>query len=345
MGRKLYIAVVLGVVLLLGGAVAAYAWDASRSDEIAEGVRIGGVDVGGLTEPEAEKLVAGRIVEPLDENLVVNLEGVRYELSAKRLAVHADVDGMVDQALTASREGGLPGRLWRYATGGEVEESIKPRVVYEKGAVSEFVDKVAAEVNRDPVDATIRPSGGSIEPVPAQDGRALKKDELLSQLTAAAQSPKHRRVKATVDEVAPSVTTTTLAEQYPVYITVDRSNFQLKLWDNLKLAKTYTVAIGAVGFDTPAGEYSIQNKAVDPAWSVPEKDWAGDLAGTVVPGGAPDNPLKERWLGIYDGAGIHGTDQTSSLGSAASHGCVRMAIPDVVELYEDVPVGTPIYIG
>ena len=50
-------------------------------------------------------------------------------------------------------------------------------------------------------------------------------------------------------------------------------------------------------------------------------------------------------MGIFDGAGIHGTDETYSLGTAASHGCVRMAIPDVIDLYDRVEVGTPIYIG
>ena len=63
------------------------------------------------------------------------------------------------------------------------------------------------------------------------------------------------------------------------------------------------------------------------------------------PGGVPENPLKARWLGIYAGAGIHGTDVTSSLGTAASHGCIRMAIPDVVELYDQVPVSAPVYIA
>ena len=50
-------------------------------------------------------------------------------------------------------------------------------------------------------------------------------------------------------------------------------------------------------------------------------------------------------MGIFEGAGIHGTEETESLGRAASHGCVRMAIPDVIELYDQVEVGTPIYIG
>jgi lipoprotein-anchoring transpeptidase ErfK/SrfK len=105
------------------------------------------------------------------------------------------------------------------------------------------------------------------------------------------------------------------------------------------------VAVGAVGFDTPAGLYHIQNKEINPTWHVPNSAWAGDLAGTTVPGGVPDNPLKARWLGIFDGAGIHGTDETYSLGHAASHGCIRMAIPDVIELYDQVPVGAPIYIA
>jgi lipoprotein-anchoring transpeptidase ErfK/SrfK len=104
------------------------------------------------------------------------------------------------------------------------------------------------------------------------------------------------------------------------------------------------VAVGAVGFDTPAGLYHSQNKQVDPTWNVPDSDWAGDLAGKSIPPG-PDNPLKARWMGIYDGAGIHGTEETYSLGSAASHGCLRMAIPDVIELYDQVPVGAPIYIA
>ena len=65
----------------------------------------------------------------------------------------------------------------------------------------------------------------------------------------------------------------------------------------------------------------------------------------MVPGGIPENPLKARWLGIFAGAGIHGTDELGSLGTAASHGCVRMAIPDVIELYDQVAVRTPVYIA
>jgi lipoprotein-anchoring transpeptidase ErfK/SrfK len=99
--------------------------------------------------------------------------------------------------------------------------------------------------------------------------------------------------------------------------------------------------VGAAGFDTPSGLFSIREKQVDPPWHAPNRPWAGPYAGTTVPGGAPDNPLKARWLGIASGVGIHGTAEPWSIGSRASHGCIRMRVPDVIDLYPRVPVGAP----
>jgi lipoprotein-anchoring transpeptidase ErfK/SrfK len=90
--------------------------------------------------------------------------------------------------------------------------------------------------------------------------------------------------------------------------------------------------------------YAIHDRQVDPAWHVPNSAWAGTLAGSVIPGGAPDNPLKARWLGIQDGVGIHGTAEDWSIGSRASHGCIRMHVADVIDLYPRVPVGTRVLI-
>jgi lipoprotein-anchoring transpeptidase ErfK/SrfK len=152
-----------------------------------------------------------------------------------------------------------------------------------------------------------------------------------------------RLVRAKLQTLEPKTTTAELADKYPAIIIVSRGSFQLTLYKDLKPVKTYPIAVGTVGYETPTGLYNIQNKAVNPAWSVP--DWGGSLAGQVIPGGTPQNPLKARWLGIYAGAGIHGTDALGSLGTAASHGCIRMAIPDVIELYDQVPVGAPVYIS
>ena len=124
-------------------------------------------------------------------------------------------------------------------------------------------------------------------------------------------SPTDRTVAAPVKRTKPKVTTAEVAKKYPTLLIVDRGGFRLKLYKDLKLKKTYTIAVGQVGLDTPAGLYNIQNKGENVPWNVPNSAWAGDLAGTTVPGGVPENPLKARWLGIFDGAGIHGTDETA----------------------------------
>ena len=329
--------------LLLVAAVGAYALDASKQDQIAEGVTIGGIDVGGHSTDEAEARVRQDLVEPLKHPVQVTFEGERYTLTPEQLKVRADIDGMVDEAVDTSRDGGIFNRVWRYATGGEVDSDVEPRIRYSNDALQAFLDGVAENVNRAPQDASVEPTPTDLTPVPEQAGVTVRAEELRDRVEGALQSPQSRVVEASVDKVQPEVTTNQLASQYPAYITIDRDTFTLRYFENLKLSKEYTIAVGQQGYDTPGGLYDIQSKQVNPTWYVPDAEWAGDLAGEVVPPG-PQNPLKARWMGFNGGAGIHGTDDVGSLGSAASHGCIRMSVPDVIELYDQVDVGTPTYI-
>ncbi len=332
----------MGVLCAL--AVAAYAIDRANSDKISDGIRIGGVDVGGMSTDQARNRVHARLVKPLDKPVTVTYDGTRYVLSPDKLQVRADIDGMVDAAVRASQSGGFPSRVWRYTTGGSVDREIAPHITYSPEAVDQFISNVASDVDTPAQDASISPTPSSLNTVPGSDGVSVLKDKLRTEVHGAIESPDDRTVKAPVQRLKPEVTTDQLAEKYPVYITIDRGNFELRLWRNLKVAKTYTIAVGQAGLETPAGTYSIDDKQVNPSWYVPDSAWAGDLAGKVIPPG-PQDPLKARWMGFYNGAGIHGTDDVGSLGTAASHGCIRMAIPDVIALYDQVPTGTPIYIG
>ena len=344
MRHRWFILVAVALLVLIGGAVAAYAYDSSRDDLIAKGVTIAGVDVGGMTTAEARAIVERELQEPLERPVAVRRGKARFTLSAEDAGVRADVGGMVDEALQASREGNIFSRVARDITGGEEDAQVPARVSYSTAAVEQLVERVQGKLNRPARDAEV--DFPSLEKVKEQKGRKVKTAALEQRVAQALTVPGvDRTVRAPVRIIKPKVTQAQLADKYPVLLIADRYNFKLRLYRQLELQKEYTVAVGAVGFDTPAGLYNIQNKAVDPAWHVPESDWAGDLAGTIVPGGVPENPLKARWLGIYDGAGIHGTDQTYSLGTAASHGCIRMAIPDVIEVYDQVPVGAPIYIA
>jgi lipoprotein-anchoring transpeptidase ErfK/SrfK len=344
MRHRWFILVAVLLLVLIGGAVAAFAYDNSRDDLIAKGVTIAGVDVGDMTSAQARRLVQRELQEPLERPIRVCRGKTRFTLSAHDAGVKADVGGMVDEALAASRDGSIFSRVARDLTGGEENAQVPPRVNYSASAVRDLVKRVRHKLNRPPRDAQV--DFPSLDKVKEQKGRRVKAAVLEQRIAQALTVPGvERTVRAPVRILKPKVTQAQLADQYPIVLIADRYNFKLRLYKSLQLQKEYTVAVGALGFDTPAGLYHIQNKAVDPAWHVPNSAWAGDLAGTIVPGGTAENPLKARWLGIYDGAGIHGTDQTYSLGTAASHGCIRMAIPDVIELYDQVPVGAPIYIA
>jgi lipoprotein-anchoring transpeptidase ErfK/SrfK len=343
MRSKAFTLVAILVAVLVVGSVAAYAYDSARSDKIAEGVTVGGVDVGGMTSDEARRVLESQVATRVERPIAVTYGKARFNLSDKDADVQADVGGMVADALEASRDGNVVTRVVRDLTGGEEDVAVAARATYSREAADALVKRVKAKLDREPQDATL--DFPSLAAVKEKDGISVKRGALAQRVAAVLTSTGDRTVEAPVKTTKPKVTRDELAKKYPTVLVADRSTFQLKLYKDLKLAKTYTVAFGAAGYDTPTGLYNIQNKAVDPAWTVPNSDWAGDLAGQVIPGGTPENPLKARWLGIYDGAGIHGTDDVGSLGSAASHGCIRMAVADVIDVYDRVPVGTPIYIG
>jgi hypothetical protein len=344
MRHKSFVLVTAAVAVLIAGAIAIYAYDSSRDDLIAEGVTIAGADVGGLTTAEARVLVRREVAKPLDQPVTVTRGRRRFTLTAQRAALRVDVGGMVDEALEQSRDGIILSRVARDITGGEEDAQIDPRVSYSSRAVGQFVDRMEKALNRRPQDAKL--NFPSLTRVQERRGLKVEAAVLERRLRQALTVPGvDRTLRAPAEVIKPKVTRAELADRYPVLLVVERGSFTLKAYKRLRLRKSYRVAVGQVGFDTPAGLYHIQNKGVNVAWHVPRKPWAGSLAGRVIPGGAADNPIKARWMGIYDGAGIHGTDQVYSLGSAASHGCIRMAIPDVIELYDQVPVQTPIYIA
>jgi len=202
-------------------------------------------------------------------------------------------------------------------------------------------------MTRKPVDADIAVTGSRVKIRRSKVGLAIDSRALRAKVQAALVSDISgpRELRADLRKIKPKVTTKGLAKRYPVVLTVDRTRYRITLYKKLRKVVQYGIAVGQAGLETPAGRYEIHNKAVNPAWSVPNSAWAGSLAGSVIPGGAPNNPLKARWLGIYDGVGVHGTDARYSIGSNASHGCIRMLVEDVIKLYDQVPVGTPIFIS
>lgn len=335
----------LAVTFVACGLVgAAYAHDASRNERIREGVRVWRIDVGGLIRTEARRRLA-RAYGTLQRPLVVVSGGRRHTLDPDDVGVRVELDEAISRALARSRSGWFLTRTIRDVAGWDAPVEIRPRVTFSRAAVRTFASLVEEATDGPPRAARVIPRANGILVQRARHGVVVDGARLRRAIERALGDPAApRRIRVPGHTIPPHVTAADLKRRFPAYITVDRSQFKLRLYERLRLTRTYTVSVGQLGYETPTGLYRIQNKAVNPTWSVPYSTWTGSLAGAVVPPG-PANPLKARWLGIYGGVGIHGTDDTSSLGSAASHGCIRMAVPDVIDLYGRVKIGTPVYIA
>ncbi len=122
-----------------------------------------------------------------------------------------------------------------------------------------------------------------------------------------------------------------MEEGYRIVIDIPRRS--LTLFNGAEQVKTYPIAIGQPGTQTPTGSYSVINKAVNPTWHPSSRN-------PVPPG--PANPLGIRWIGFYRGYGIHGNNDPGSVGKSISKGCIRMYNYDVSELYSVIGIGRPV---
>lgn len=140
-------------------------------------------------------------------------------------------------------------------------------------------------------------------------------------------------------------------------IVVYRGRFQLRVYKrerdsfDFKARRRFPIALGAQGYATPAGVYVIRRKAFNPDWYIPDSDWVDPkwresyAPEYIIPGGDPANPITGAFMALTeDGVGIHGTANLESLGTRASHGCIRASTDDAVWVYRHVPVGTPVVI-
>jgi hypothetical protein len=286
---------------------------------IRPGVSAAGIDLSNMTVEQAAAVLDQQLAPRLQGDIVLGAAGRPWTLTM------AQAQLKLDSVRTAKRA--------LYAKAGVT--AVPPAIVHSRAAVRDFVVR----------DAAIRITLRHIFRSHSRRGRALPIDSTRAAIDAALDDPAAvRKVHARLVDVSPRVTFANLARVYNTVVTIDRNHFKLRLFKGLKFRKGYGIAVGMAGLETPAGRYAIQNKQVNPAWHVPNSSWAGSLAGQVIPGGAPNNPLRARWLGIANGVGIHGTAEDWSIGTRASHGCIRMHVSDVIDLYPRVPVGAAVLI-
>jgi lipoprotein-anchoring transpeptidase ErfK/SrfK len=295
---------------------------------IRPGVSAGGVDLSNLTVAQAAAKLQGVLGQTMASNLTLRVAGRDWVLGMARAKLAFDPTRTAQRALLSQAP----------------VTQVPPAVRHSHAAVKQWVEAIARHVDRAARDATVRITLTRVFRRPAHFGSALPVRATRKLIDDRLDSVRPHVLKARRRPVAPKVRTRDLRRAYGTIITIDKAHFRLRLFKRLRFAKSYSVAVGQPAFPTPSGLFSIQDKQVNPVWSVPNSPWAGELAGTTVEGGSLANPLKARWMGIANGVGIHGTGEDASIGTRASHGCIRMHVSDVIDLYPRVPVGTPVLI-
>ena len=327
------------VVALGGVAYAAFRYDRSMEGRILPGIRVAGVDVSGMTRQEAISSVRASSDLELDREISVRVNGERFTVTARELGRRAWVEAAVDRAMKVSREFGWLERTWHRLREEPIRRDIELRVGG-NGGVARFVSRTAREVFVEPTDAEIHLRNGRLVFGEGEAGAALdvkRAEELLAAALAGGSSS----VRLSVHDVEPKVTPATLGPTIVVHLDTNT----LDLYDGFRVTKTWDVATAKPGWITPAGEWTIYRKAVNPTWYNPALDSWGAGLPAVVPGG-PGNPMGTRALYITAPGliRIHGNGQTDTVGRYVSHGCIRMINEQIEELYELVPVGTKVII-
>ena len=284
---------------------------------IPAGVRVAGVRVGGLRPSDAVSAVHDAFAKPL----AVVVDRSRLALDPVKFA-----SVYIETAVARAR----------VSTAGTNVDLV---VAVRGAPLRAWVAGVEKRFARAPVDATLKLKNGKPFLTKDKAGRRLDTTRLTERIVAALRANTRLPVRVRTKPVAPKVSVGTYAK----VIVINRSINRLYLYKGNKLSRTFPVATGQAIYPTPRGTWHIVVKYRNPWWYPPTSSlWARGLK-PVPPG--PNNPLGTRWMGLdAPGVGIHGTDAPSSIGYSASHGCVRMQVPDAEWLFDHVDIGTTVFV-
>jgi lipoprotein-anchoring transpeptidase ErfK/SrfK len=337
-GWRRVAAVAVAVMALVSGltAVGVVAFDGQIAGRLLPGTTVEGIDVGGLTRADALAVLRDELESPLRQPVTVRTGTFEVTSTPWDLGLRVDVEAAVDRAL--GRTGGTVGaRVWRRLVS-PPERAVAARPHWGAGDLDRVLAQAAEAVGQAPLDARLDATSGWLSILPERPGRALDMDRSRRTVQESVRLA-DQVVLLETSPVAPERT----AGSYGKVILVRTGENMLYLYDRGLIVKSWPVASGKAGYETPNGEWRIVAKYVNPDWINPGSAWARGLPARIPPG--PNNPLGTHALALdAPGILIHATPDVGSIGYSASHGCVRMRPADEIELFGMVDVGTPVVV-
>jgi lipoprotein-anchoring transpeptidase ErfK/SrfK len=332
--RILTITLIAALLLISGGSALALADDLLRRDFMPTGASIDSNPVGGLSRADAATLVEEKVKGALLAPATIRFRDRSFDLDPAGY-VSVDVEGMLDSALAPRTDAPLYARVLARVTGAPVGTEVKTAMKIDEAKLGAWIATIEPQVALPAVDASL---SVMLRVIPEIKGAAIDTTAAPKALLAGLLEGS-KDIALPVRSIDPRLTLATMGKT----IFVKLRTRKLYLYQGDQLEKEYGVAIGTPGYPTPRGEFTIINKRKYPTWSNPGSAWAASMPSYIGPG--PGNPLGTRALYLdTPGIRIHGTSKDYSIGTAASHGCMRMHRWDVEDLFERVPLGTRVII-
>lgn len=332
LGGSLLLALVIGLSAYL------FVQDLFAFGSFPAGVKVVGVSVDGLNRAEAVGKCREELAEVADRPLALAVDDERYEIPPEEINLMLDYQGMVDRAYSEAWSVNILERMGRRFINRPKEINVSLLESADREKVNSWVSTTINSINRHPRDAYVDVTGGRPVIVPAQDGRNASLEQLIADTDLALGRP-DRTVDVQVGRVPAQMTDAVFGKM----MIINLAEHRLSLYDREQLLIEFPVACGSASYPTPVGIWKVVNKQRNPTWFNPGSAWAASMPKTIPPG--PGNPLGTRALALNaSGVLIHGTPSSWSIGQSVSHGCVRMYMKDIEQLFEMVEANTPVYI-
>ena len=327
------------LVLFLGLFPFLLAADASAFGRFPAGASICGVKVGNLTKEQALNMCREGLAEVAARPLELEVDGEVWAITPAEIGLNIDYPKMVDEAYSRAWNVNIVERVVRRFFGKHRSRDFPPVVTYDEQQVQASVERAMGSINCPPRNAYMDVSTGNAVLVPARDGRKADYKQVLSG-TEKALSNGQRTVDVPLTRrTPPKIKDVTIGK----FILVNQGAHTLSLYDRDKLLARYPVCIGSPRWPTVIGEWAVVKAEKNPTWYNRGSTWAENMPDSLPPG--PGNPLGTRAITLNGGGVlIHGTTDGWSIGRSVSHGCIRMYIGDVEQLFEHVYIGMPVYI-
>ncbi|NTU72134.1 MAG: L,D-transpeptidase family protein [Coriobacteriia bacterium] len=344
--RRVLLVLLSTLVLMLSATLAfAVVFDYQARGLVPNGVTVVGVDLSGMTESAAREAIEDAVSTPMMRPVTVTGDAKTWTLDPQNY-VTIDTDAMLAEAYSPRRAATLAQRLNSQVTGSELPVDVQPVYSVDASAIASWVTETAAQVDRKPKNASRKIVDYKFKIKKSVPGARLDQAATAATITAAlsadaALNSDTRIVSLPIKPIKAKIH----EKDFKTAIIVSLSQCKIRLYKGDKLVKTYLCAPGRAAFPTPTGDFKIMRKLRYAPWINPGSDWAKSMP-AVIPAG-PSNPMGVTKIGInYPGIYMHGIPpgEFGSIGTHASHGCMRMMPSTVLDLYGRVKVGDPVYI-